>query len=79
MAERDRFLEECIADPSLRDKMSILSRTFKNKKKVGLCLNLPSLFARALNNTNNKLHLCPSKYLYSRCYVPNLASNIYFV
>jgi hydrocephalus-inducing protein len=33
-AEKDRFLEECIADPSLRDKMSILTRTFKNKQKV---------------------------------------------
>ncbi|CAH1779299.1 unnamed protein product [Owenia fusiformis] len=32
--ERDRFLEECISDPSLRDKMSILSRTFQNRRKI---------------------------------------------
>ena len=32
--EKDRFLEECIQDPSLRDKMSILSRTYKNRQRV---------------------------------------------
>ncbi|XP_064641495.1 hydrocephalus-inducing protein-like isoform X2 [Lineus longissimus] len=32
--ETDRFLEECISDPTLRDKMSILSRTFTNKKRI---------------------------------------------
>ena len=32
--EHDRFLEECISDPSLRDKMAILSRTFQNRKRV---------------------------------------------
>ena len=38
--ERDRFLEECIQDPSLRDKMSILSRTFQNRKNVSFPLIL---------------------------------------
>ena len=38
VTEKDKFLEECNADPSLRDKMSILNRTFQNKKRVGrLC------------------------------------------
>ena len=32
--EHDRFLEECIADPSIRDKMSILTRTYQNKRRV---------------------------------------------
>lgn len=32
--EHDKFLEECIQDPSLRDKMSILSRTFQNRKRL---------------------------------------------
>lgn len=33
-SETDRFLEECITDPSLRDKMSIISRTFQNRRRV---------------------------------------------
>lgn len=37
-SEKDRFLEECIQDPSLRDKMAILSRTFQNKNRV--CVHL---------------------------------------
>lgn len=32
--DTDRFLEECVADPTLRDKLSILSRTFQNRKKL---------------------------------------------
>ncbi|XP_077982980.1 hydrocephalus-inducing protein homolog isoform X2 [Glandiceps talaboti] len=32
--ERDRFLEECITDPTLRDKMSLLTRTFKNRRRL---------------------------------------------
>ena len=32
--DSDRFLEECIQDPTLRDKLSILSRTFQNRKQV---------------------------------------------
>ena len=32
--ERSRFLEECMVDPSLRDKLSILTRTFQNRRKV---------------------------------------------
>nr|KAG5712964.1 hypothetical protein BaRGS_021758 [Batillaria attramentaria] len=32
--DTDRFLEECVADPTLRDKLSILSRTFQNRKRV---------------------------------------------
>lgn len=32
--ETDRFLEECITDPSLRDKMSIINRTFQNRQRV---------------------------------------------
>ncbi|XP_041375521.1 hydrocephalus-inducing protein homolog [Gigantopelta aegis] len=31
--DTDRFLDECIADPTLRDKLSILGRTFKNRQK----------------------------------------------
>jgi hydrocephalus-inducing protein len=34
--DSDRFLEECIQDPTLRDKLSILGRTFKNRKQVRL-------------------------------------------
>ena len=33
-SDTDRFLEECVADPTLRDKLSILSRTFQNRKRV---------------------------------------------
>lgn len=32
--ETDDFLEECMADPSLRDKYSLLTRSLKNKIKV---------------------------------------------
>ena len=35
-SEKDRFMEECLADPSLRDKMSILNRTFQNRKRVSV-------------------------------------------
>ncbi len=38
--EHDRFLEECISDPSLRDKMAILSRTFQNRKRVGVVITM---------------------------------------
>ncbi|XP_077612463.1 hydrocephalus-inducing protein homolog [Crocuta crocuta] len=32
--ETDEFLEECITDPSLRERLSILSRTFENQRKL---------------------------------------------
>ncbi|XP_040838338.1 hydrocephalus-inducing protein homolog isoform X1 [Ochotona curzoniae] len=32
--ETDTFLEECIVDPSLREHLSILSRTFKNQRML---------------------------------------------
>ncbi|KAG8562376.1 hypothetical protein GDO81_015657 [Engystomops pustulosus] len=32
--ETDRFLEECKADPSLHEHLSILSRTFHNRRRV---------------------------------------------
>ncbi|XP_075692913.1 hydrocephalus-inducing protein homolog [Rhinoderma darwinii] len=32
--ESDRFLDECRADPSLRESLSLLSRTFHNRRKV---------------------------------------------
>ncbi|XP_013359426.1 PREDICTED: hydrocephalus-inducing protein homolog isoform X2 [Chinchilla lanigera] len=32
--ETDEFLEECIIDPSLREHLSILSRTFENQRKL---------------------------------------------
>ncbi|XP_016051807.1 PREDICTED: hydrocephalus-inducing protein homolog [Miniopterus natalensis] len=32
--ETDEFLEECVVDPSLRERLSILSRTFKNQRKL---------------------------------------------
>nr|XP_004659621.2 hydrocephalus-inducing protein homolog [Jaculus jaculus] len=32
--ETDTFLEECIIDPSLRERLSILSRTFENQRKL---------------------------------------------
>ncbi|XP_052230840.1 hydrocephalus-inducing protein-like isoform X4 [Dreissena polymorpha] len=32
--DSDRFLEECIQDPTLRDKLSILGRTFQNRKQL---------------------------------------------
>ena len=61
-AETDRFLEECITDPSLRDKMSIINRTFQNRKRVSkqmhlsiFCSNqiskyLPDLYYKDFNN-----------------------------
>ncbi|XP_070307131.1 hydrocephalus-inducing protein homolog isoform X1 [Odocoileus virginianus] len=33
-SETDEFLEECIIDPSLRQRLSILSRTFENQRKL---------------------------------------------
>ncbi|XP_030060864.1 hydrocephalus-inducing protein homolog [Microcaecilia unicolor] len=32
--ETDRFLEECGSDPSLRERLSILTRTFYNRRKM---------------------------------------------
>ncbi|CAH7062215.1 Hydin [Phodopus roborovskii] len=32
--ETNMFLEECILDPSLRERLSILSRTFENQRKL---------------------------------------------
>ncbi|XP_008833211.1 hydrocephalus-inducing protein homolog [Nannospalax galili] len=32
--ETDTFLEECILDPSLRERLSILSRTFENQRNL---------------------------------------------
>ncbi|XP_026632827.1 hydrocephalus-inducing protein homolog isoform X2 [Microtus ochrogaster] len=32
--ETDMFLEECLLDPSLRERLSILSRTFENQRKL---------------------------------------------
>ncbi|XP_053771126.1 hydrocephalus-inducing protein homolog isoform X8 [Desmodus rotundus] len=32
--ETDEFLEECIIDPSLRERLSILSRTFENQRNL---------------------------------------------
>ncbi|CAN2389289.1 axonemal central apparatus assembly [Pristimantis euphronides] len=32
--ETDRFLDECSADPNLRERLSLLSRTFHNRRKV---------------------------------------------
>ncbi|XP_041629006.1 hydrocephalus-inducing protein homolog isoform X5 [Vulpes lagopus] len=32
--ETDEFLEECIIDPSLRERLSILSRTFENQRRL---------------------------------------------
>ncbi|XP_054435188.1 hydrocephalus-inducing protein homolog [Pteronotus mesoamericanus] len=43
--ETDEFLEECIIDPSLRERLSILSRTFENQR--GLVQSDSMLF---LNN-----------------------------
>ncbi|KAM4722980.1 hydrocephalus-inducing protein homolog [Rhinophrynus dorsalis] len=34
--ETDCFLEECRADPSLRERLSILSRTFHNQRRLAL-------------------------------------------
>ncbi|KAL3860158.1 hypothetical protein ACJMK2_010318 [Sinanodonta woodiana] len=33
-SDTDRFLDECIQDPTLRDKLSILNRTFQNRKML---------------------------------------------
>ena len=35
--QRDSFLEECISDPTLRDKLSLVTRSFKNRIKVAHC------------------------------------------
>uniref|UniRef100_A0A2K6GI04 HYDIN axonemal central pair apparatus protein n=1 Tax=Propithecus coquereli TaxID=379532 RepID=A0A2K6GI04_PROCO len=32
--EMDEFLEECVIDPVLRDRLSILSRTFENQRRM---------------------------------------------
>ncbi|XP_070194710.1 hydrocephalus-inducing protein homolog isoform X4 [Littorina saxatilis] len=32
--DTDRFLDECVQDPTLRDKLAILGRTFQNRKRV---------------------------------------------
>uniref|UniRef100_A0A8C9M285 HYDIN axonemal central pair apparatus protein n=1 Tax=Panthera tigris altaica TaxID=74533 RepID=A0A8C9M285_PANTA len=32
--ETDEFLEECVIDPSLRERLSILSHTFENQRKL---------------------------------------------
>ena len=32
--EKDRFLEECDVDPSIKDKLALLYRTFDNRKRV---------------------------------------------
>lgn len=32
--DSDKFLDECVQDPTLRDKLSILNRTFQNRRKV---------------------------------------------
>ncbi|XP_045149859.1 hydrocephalus-inducing protein homolog [Echinops telfairi] len=32
--ETDEFLEECILDPSLRERLAILSRTFENQRRL---------------------------------------------
>ncbi|XP_055892829.1 hydrocephalus-inducing protein homolog isoform X5 [Biomphalaria glabrata] len=40
--DTDRFLAECVVDPTLRDKLSILSRTFQNRKRA--VDNDPQLF-----------------------------------
>lgn len=32
--EKDRFLEECIQDLSLRDKMAVLTRNFQSRRRV---------------------------------------------
>lgn len=32
--ETDEFLEECVIDPSLRERLSIISRTFENQRKL---------------------------------------------
>lgn len=34
--QQNEFLEECVNDPILKDSMSILTRTFKNKRKVSV-------------------------------------------
>ncbi|XP_049719569.1 hydrocephalus-inducing protein homolog isoform X3 [Elephas maximus indicus] len=33
-SETDEFLEECIIDPSLRERLSVLSRTFENQRRL---------------------------------------------
>ncbi|XP_076808093.1 hydrocephalus-inducing protein homolog isoform X2 [Clavelina lepadiformis] len=40
--EKERFLSECALDPTLRDRLSILTRTFKNRRN--LIVNDPILF-----------------------------------
>ncbi|ESO91099.1 hypothetical protein LOTGIDRAFT_122343, partial [Lottia gigantea] len=32
--DKDRFLDDCILDPTLRDKLSILERSFLNRKRI---------------------------------------------
>ncbi|XP_059164892.1 hydrocephalus-inducing protein homolog isoform X11 [Physella acuta] len=41
-SDTDHFLAECVCDPTLRDKLSILSRTFQNRKRA--VENDPQLF-----------------------------------
>jgi len=55
-SETDRFMEEMITDPAMRDKMSIIKRTFQNRQRVSYCTNLTSVIGSVNNmNKNNKL------------------------
>ena len=59
-AEHDRFLEECISDPTLRDKMSILSRTFQNRRKVTSYIrSIYFRLQRKLREGNVSTGVCP--------------------
>ncbi|KAM5208569.1 hydrocephalus-inducing protein homolog isoform 3-T4 [Hipposideros larvatus] len=45
--ETDEFLEECVIDPSLRERLSILSRSFENQRRLiqaNVVLSLNNIF-----------------------------------
>ena len=48
-AENDRFLEECMVDNTLRDKMAILTRTFYNRRKVNFLFFYQVIKGRVLD------------------------------
>ena len=42
--QKDSFIEECISDPTLRDKLSLVTRSFMNRMKVGIHLFLADIY-----------------------------------
>ena len=64
--EKDRFLEECDVDPSIKDKLAVLYRTFDNRKRVRPSeythIDYSILCADSCCRLRNRIHWCtPTK------------------